>query len=115
MGVDERLSMQSRAEITTKYARAYKQASKKVKGRVLDEVVAVRGWSRDNARRRLARAAGRPPSSGRQIAELPRKQRADKFSYDARVVLAKVWAASGGQCGKYLAGVSDGLCRGLVL
>jgi len=101
--MDEGLSMQSRAEITTKYAKAYKKATKKDKGRVLDEVVAVTGWSRDNARRRLTTAAKRPPGVGRAVARKPRKQRADKFSYDARLVLHRVWAASGGQCGKYLA------------
>ena len=31
-----------------------------------------------------------------------RKPRAEKFSYHAREVLQQVWAASGGQCGKYL-------------
>jgi len=96
-------SMASRAEITTKYAKAYAKASKKDKGRILDQVVAVTGWSRDNARRRLVAAAKRPPGSGRQVAERTRKRRSDKFSYDARKVLQKVWAASGGQCGKYLA------------
>jgi hypothetical protein len=49
--------MTSRAEVTTKYAKAYAGASKKDKGRVLDEVVSVTGWSRDNARRRLVAAA----------------------------------------------------------
>lgn len=49
--------MRSRAEITAKYARAYVKSSKKERGRLLDEVVAVTGWSRDNARRRLAQAA----------------------------------------------------------
>lgn len=97
------LSMASRAEIATKYAKAYVKASKKDKGRVLDQVVAVTGWSRDNARRRLTAAAKRPPGPGRQVAKRPRKKRADKFSYDARRVLQVVWAASGGQCGKYLA------------
>lgn len=72
--------MQSRAEITTRYAKAYKRASKKDKGRVFDEVVAVTGWSRDNARRRLSAAASRPPGAGRQVAKKPRKRRADKFS-----------------------------------
>lgn len=43
--------MSSRGEITRKYARAYAAASKKDKGRLLAEVVAVTGWSRDNARR----------------------------------------------------------------
>ena len=44
--------MTSRAEVTTRYARALKAADKD-KGRILDEVVSVTGWSRDNARRRL--------------------------------------------------------------
>src|SRR5690625_3407137 len=97
------LSMTSRAEITSKYARAYAKAAKKDKGRILDEAVGVTGWSRDNARRRLTAAASRSPGSGRQVAKRPRKQRSPKYSYDALKVLQKVWAASGGQCGKYLA------------
>lgn len=95
--------MTSRAEVTTKYAKAYGRASKKDKGRVLDAVVDVTGWSRDNARRRLAAAARRPPGAGRVVAKMPRKPRAPKYSYEALKVLQKVWAASGGQCGKYLA------------
>jgi len=97
------LSMQSRAEITTRYAKAYGKAGRKDKGRILDEVIGVTGWSRDNARRRLAAAARQPPGAGRQVATRPRKQRAWKYSYDAVRVLQRVWAASGGQCGKYLA------------
>ena len=96
------LSMRSRVEITTRYAKAYVKASKSEKGRVLDEVVSVTGWSRDNARRRLTRAATSPPGSGRQVARRPRKPRSPKFSYDSRKVLQRVWAATGGQCGKYL-------------
>ena len=94
--------MASRVEITTRYAKAYRRAGKTEKGRVLDEVVSVTGWSRDNARRRLV-AAVRRPGAGRQVAKRVRKQRATKFSYDAIKVLQRVWAASGGQCGKYLA------------
>ena len=45
----------------------------------------------------------RRAGSGRQVATRLRKPRSPKFSYDARKVLQKVWAASGGQCGKYLA------------
>ena len=93
------LSMQARAEITGKYARVYTRASKKDKGRILDEVCAVTGWSRDNARRRLVAAAKRPPGR-RKSAE--RRARARRYSYDALKVLQRVWAASGGQCGKYL-------------
>jgi hypothetical protein len=94
--------MASRVEITSRYAKAYSRASKSEKGRVLDEVVSVTGWSRDNARRRLV-AAARRPGPGRQVAQRTRKPRATKFSYDAIKVLQRVWAASGGQCGKYLA------------
>lgn len=95
--------MKSRAEVTTKYAKAYAKASKKDKGRVLDAVVDVTGWSRDNARRRLVAASNLPPGAGRVVAKRPRKPRAPRYSYDALKVLQKVWAASGGQCGKYLA------------
>lgn len=95
--------MQSRAEVTTRYAKAYARASKKDRGRILDEVIGVTGWSRDNARRRLAAAARQPPGVGRSVARRPRKPRAPKYSYDAVRVLQRVWAASGGQCGKYLA------------
>jgi Integrase core domain len=94
--------MTSRTEITTRYAKAFKAADKRSKGLILDEVVSVTGWSRDNARRRLTSAAHRPPGPGRAVATRPRKQRANKYSYDALKVLQQVWAASGGQCGKYL-------------
>jgi hypothetical protein len=94
--------MGSRAEITAQFARAYVKASKKEKGLILDQVVSVTDWSRDNARRRLAEAAKRPPGMGRRVAARPRKPRTPKYSYDALKVLQRVWAASGGQCGKYL-------------
>lgn len=94
--------MATRAEITTKYARQYKKASKKNKGAVLNEVIAVTGWSRDNARRRLTHAAKHPPGRGQQVASRARSPRARKYSYDAIKVLQRVWAISGGQCGKYL-------------
>jgi len=92
--------MASRAEVTTRYAKVYVKASKKNKALVLHQVVSVTGWSRDNARRRLTAAAARPPGIGRQTARAPRKPRSPKYSYDAVKVLQKVWAASGGQCGR---------------
>ena len=101
--MENELSMNSRAEVTTRYAKAYVKAAKGDKGRILDEVVVVTGWSRDNARRRLSMAAKCPPGGGRQVAVAGRKRRSPKYSYDAVRVLQRVWAASGGQCGKYLA------------
>ncbi len=102
-GMGSGLTMAARVEVTTRYAKEYMRAGKKDRGRILDEVVSVTGWSRDNARRRLSAAAKRPPGSGRQVARRPRQPRPPKFSYDARKVLQRVWATSGGQCGKYLA------------
>lgn len=90
--------MQARHEITNKFARDYKRASKKDKGRLLDEVCAITGWSRDNARRQLT-AAARP----RRVKRPARKQREKKYSADATRVLHVVWAAAGGLSGKYLA------------
>ena len=76
---------------------------------MLDEVVAVTGWSRDNARRRLAAAA--LPRAVRPR----RRRRPSKYSYDAVKVLQRVWAFGGGMCGKYLvvamAGLLDALER----
>lgn len=95
--------MGSRADVTAKYAKAYVKAGKADKGRILDQVMGVTGWSRDNARRRLVAAARLSPGGGRAVAQVPRKVRASKFSFDTVKVLQRVWAASGGQCGKYWA------------
>ncbi|MCK5751726.1 MAG: transposase family protein [Mycobacterium sp.] len=94
--------MRSRAEVTSRFAREYVKASKKDRGRILDQVVEVTGWSRDNARRRLTAAARLSPGTGHAVAVRERTPRSPKYSYDALKVLQKVWAASGGQCGKYL-------------
>lgn len=79
--------MRSRAEVTTRYAKAHVQAGKKQRGQILDQVVAVTGWSRDNARRGLTAAAKAPPGPGRQVAGRPRESRAPKYFYDATRVL----------------------------
>jgi len=92
----------SRAEITARFAKAYLNAPSADKGKILDQVVEVTGWSRDNVRRRLT-AAARPSGPGWQVVRCPRRQRAPEYSYDALKVLQRVWAASGGQRGRYLA------------
>ena len=102
---DEGLSMQARFEVTKKYAAAYESASKKQKGIILDQAVAVTGWNRDHARQQL-RARMRQPK-GRATATVAvidrRRTKGCKYSYNARKVLQSVWATSGGLCGKYLA------------
>lgn len=94
--------MAARYEVTARYAAQYAKASKKTRGVILDEVVSVTGWSRDNARRRLC-AAGRERRAGGAPGVKERRPRPFKYSYDARKVLFRVWAISQGQCGKYLA------------
>jgi hypothetical protein len=74
---------------------------------MLDEVVAVTGWSRDNARRRLAAAA--VPRAARPLT----RRRGRKYSYDALKVLQRVWAVGGGMCGKYLVVAMPALLDGL--
>ena len=98
--------MSARTEITAKYARAYRIASRVVKSRLLDEVMAVTGWSRDNARRRLGQAA-------KPRAVRPRSGRPRKFSQEAIAILERVWAISGGSCGKYLAVAMPALLEAL--
>jgi len=57
------------------------------------------GWRRDRSSDRSGR---RRPGAGRPVAVRPRRARSPKYSYDALKVLQRVWAASGGQCAKYL-------------
>ena len=94
----QRLSMATRKEITKKYARAYASATRKEKGRLLDELVGVTGWSRANARRSIAVAAKRKGSARAVV----RKQRSPTYGYDTLKVLIHVWALIGEPCGKYL-------------
>jgi len=91
--------MATRLEITKKYAREYGRASKKDKGRVLDELVAVTGWSRANARRAITAAAKRKGTAR----SVRRKPRARTYGYDTLKVLIEVWTLIGEPCGKYLA------------
>jgi len=95
----QRLSMAARKEITKKYARAYAAAAKKDKGRMLDELVGVTGWSRANARRAVP-AAGARKGSARAVV---RKPRAPVYGYDTLKVLIEIWTLVGEPCWKYLA------------
>ena len=97
--------MAARCEITKKYAAAYAAAPKKGKSQILDQVVEVTGWNRDHARQQLRRRLTQP--KGRTSATVAvidrRRTKPRKYSYDALIVLQRVWAASGGSCGQYLA------------
>jgi hypothetical protein len=94
--MSQELAMATRRDLTKKYAKAYQQAAKKDKGRMLDELCAVTGWSRVNARRAIRQASARQgPASAKK-----RKPRARKYSYDALVVLIEMWSLVGEPCGK---------------
>lgn len=97
--------MAARYEITKKYAQAYAAAPKKGKSQILDQVVEVTGWHRDHARHQLvARLHQAPGRATATVAVIDRrKTKARKYSFDAIKVLQRVWAASGGNCGQYLA------------
>lgn len=91
--------MAARREITKKYAREYQRATKKDKGRMLDELCGATGWSRANARRAIATATKRKGRAGAVV----RKPRARTYGYDCLKVLIRVWTLMGEPCGKYLA------------
>ena len=66
--MEKELSVSARAEITRKYALAYKQATRADKSTILDQLCQVTGWSRDNARRRLTSTTKpRPVVSGLDV------------------------------------------------
>ena len=94
--------MRARHEITKKFAKQYQAATKKDKGKLLDEVCSITGWSRDNARRQL-KGALKP----RRVGARKRKPRPLKYSHDALKVLQRVWAYAGGISGKYLAATME--------
>jgi hypothetical protein len=90
------LSMAERRAVTKQMARRYRGGSKTEKGRMLDELCALTGWTRRHARRALAAAlAGRPPS--------PRRPRPRTYGEDVLQPLRFVWATLNGPAGKRLA------------
>jgi hypothetical protein len=95
----EKLSMSARREITTKHAAKYRNASKKAKALMLDQLVATTGWSRANTRRALGTAGkGKGPTRARKHTPRPRT-----YGYDTLKLLIQVWRLAGQPSGKYLA------------
>ncbi|WP_254678706.1 hypothetical protein [Arthrobacter sp. 24S4-2] len=95
--------MATRREITKKYVADYAKSSKTAKGLVLDELVAVTGWSRANARRALSTARKRKGPAKAVV----RKPRGRTYGYDTLKVLIGVWRLAGMPSGKYLAATMD--------
>jgi len=110
LGMDRGLMMATKKDLTKAYAAEYGKATKKEKGRMLDELCASTGWSRVNARRAIRLASRRKgPASA-----VKRKPRARKYSYDALVVLIEAWGLVGEPCGKYFAAVMEDQLERLV-
>jgi hypothetical protein len=93
------LSMAERRAVTKQMARRYEKASREDKGRVLNELCALTGWTRRHARRALAQAVaqkGRPPNALRS----PRPR---IYGPEVLEPLKVVWATLNGPAGKRLA------------
>ncbi len=89
------LSMAERKAVTKQMAGRYARASKVEKGRILDELCALTGWTRRHARRALG-SAGSPPAA---------RARPSVRIYGPEVLepLKVVWATLNGPAGKRLA------------
>ncbi|WP_211878325.1 hypothetical protein [Pseudarthrobacter albicanus] len=70
---------------------------------MLDELVAVTGWSRANARRAQSTARKRKGPAKAVV----RKPRGRTYGYDTLKVLIEVWRFAGMPSGKYLAATMD--------
>jgi len=90
------LSMAERRAVTKQMARRYAKAPKKEKGRMLDELCALTGWSRRHAIRALAQTIHPPKRS-----ERPPRPRL--YGPEVLGPLRVVWATLNGPAGKRLA------------
>ncbi len=89
--------MAERKAVTKQMAKRYDRASKKDKGRLLDELCALTGWTRRHARRALRVALG-PAEPSRAVRPRPRT-----YGEDVVEPLRVVWATLNGPAGKRLA------------
>lgn len=90
------LSMAERRAVTKQMTRRYVTASKRDKGRMLDELCALTGWTRRHARRALSQALQAPTGS-------PRRPRVRIYGEEVLEPLRFVWATLNGPSGKRLA------------
>ncbi|HXF57252.1 MAG TPA: integrase [Actinomycetota bacterium] len=88
--------MAERKAVTKQMARRYEKAAKAEKGRMLDELCALTGWTRRHARRALRQALSGTPAA-------PRRPRARVYGEEVLAALRVVWATLNGPAGKRLA------------
>jgi len=108
------LTMREKQAITREMACRYRQADRKAKGAILDQVMSVTGYNRcyatqrlrDWGRRELPPAgAGKGPPTALAGGSAITNRRTRPRVYDVKVVgaLTRVWRIAGGICGKRLA------------
>jgi hypothetical protein len=102
-GVEGKIDMAARRQVTNKLRAGYGKASKAQRSRILDEVVATTGMGRSTARRLLTGPV--LPGPAEQVDG--RSLRARGYSDEARALLEHVWALMGMPCGKYLVVMLD--------
>lgn len=83
------LTMAEKRAVTKEMAQRYRNASKKTRGQMLDELCALAGWSRDHARRALREAGAQRVSRPRALAT-----RAPTYGSDVVEPLRKIWGRS---------------------
>ena len=89
------LSMAERKAVTKQMATRYAKAKKAEKGRMLDELCALTGWTRRHARRALGSARTPPRPSSRRRVRI--------YGPEVAEPLKVVWATLNGPAGKRLA------------
>ena len=87
--------MAERKAVTKHMARRYRGATKSEKGRMLDELCALTGWTRRHARRALSEGLATPSRA--------RRSRSKTYGDDVVEVLRFVWATLNAPAGKRLA------------
>ena len=101
--------MSQRKAVLASQVRAWPKATKAEKSAILDHLVAVNGWHRDHARKRMRAAlVGKEPP--------PQRPREPRYTYPPECIeaLAKCWATLGGPAGKVLAAALADLVPALV-
>lgn len=93
--MEDGISMATKRQITLRFRDEYMKASKKDKGRILDEMCSVLAIGRSTARRRLAEAGRGRPSP-------PPTERPKRYSEQSRDLLVRVWPMMDLPCAKYL-------------
>jgi len=102
-----RLAMKARQEVTKATAGQYRGASKKEKGKILDQFIATTGYSRWYARLVLRHEGRRVQTSKHTIVVVERKSRRSRkraryYDEKVQIALVKLWRIMDYVCGKRL-------------